>query len=86
MIVIRRVRDGPVFACQASQAVWEASGGVVAPNGGVMRTSILGVYKCHDIEQVKRNTLEICKVTHADPRYAVRCWTSKLSDVDKTDL
>ena len=34
-----------------------------------MRTSILGCYQFEDINKVKENTLQICKVTHASPKY-----------------
>lgn len=53
---------------QASEFVWDANNRNIAPNGAVMRTSILGVHQYQDIEQVKKNTLDVCKITHADPR------------------
>ena len=53
---------------QASYDIWDKSGRAVAPNGGIMRTSILGAYKYNSISDVHKNTLDICKVTHADPR------------------
>ena len=53
--------------------MWENSGRQVAPNGGVMRTSILGVHDFGDIEKVIENTKAACKVTHADPRCIASC-------------
>lgn len=51
-----------------SYEVWDKSQRNVAPNGAVMRTSLLGLHQWQDLETVVRNTLEICKVTHHDPR------------------
>ncbi len=53
---------------QASFDIWDKGGRNMAPNGGVMRTSILGVYKYQSLKDVMENTLNICKVTHSDPR------------------
>uniref|UniRef100_A0A0B7BD36 ADP-ribosylglycohydrolase n=1 Tax=Arion vulgaris TaxID=1028688 RepID=A0A0B7BD36_9EUPU len=47
---------------------WENSQRNIAPNGAVMRTSILGIHQWDDLDSVFRNTLEICKTTHYDPR------------------
>ena len=58
---------------QAARDIWESSGRVVAPNGGVMRTSILGVHDFGDIDKVIANTKEACQVTHADPRCIASC-------------
>jgi len=45
----------------------------LAANGAVMRTSILGVPCFHKISNVIKNTKQICKVTHADPRCLASC-------------
>ncbi|KAK3739518.1 hypothetical protein QZH41_016189, partial [Actinostola sp. cb2023] len=58
---------------QAAHYVWEMSGKWVAPNGGVMRTSILGIQDFSNIDTVISNTRKICKVTHADPRCIASC-------------
>lgn len=58
---------------EAAKYVWEYSGRVIAPNGGVMRTSILGVHEFGDIDAVIANTVAACKVTHADPRCIASC-------------
>lgn len=52
----------------AAEDVWVRSGREVAPNGGVMRTSVLGVFQYDTPTKVHENTLAICKVTHTDPR------------------
>ena len=49
------------------------SGHKFAPNGGVMRTSVLGTFQFHDLDQVIANTTNACKVTHADPRCIASC-------------
>lgn len=53
---------------QASYNVWVRGECKGAPNGGVMRTSILGIHNHHDIDRVIQNTIAMCRVTHADPR------------------
>lgn len=58
---------------KAAEYVWDSSGRFVAPNGGVMRTSILGVHNFGDINAVIENTKAACKVTHADPRCIASC-------------
>ena len=58
---------------QAAQDVWECSGRYLAPNGGVMRTSIVGTLQFYDLEKVIANTTNACKVTHADPRCIASC-------------
>lgn len=57
----------------AAEYVWKSSGRIVAPNGGVMRTSILGIHDFGDIDAVIANTMAACKVTHADPRCLASC-------------
>ncbi|CAB4030974.1 Hypothetical predicted protein [Paramuricea clavata] len=58
---------------QAAHDIWVKSGYFVAPNGGVMRTSILGTMQYHDLPKVIENTKNACKVTHADPRCVASC-------------
>ncbi|GFO06438.1 adpribosylglycohydrolase superfamily protein [Plakobranchus ocellatus] len=48
--------------------VWDKSNRNIAPNGAVMRTSICGLHQWQNLESVVKNTLEICKCTHHDPR------------------
>ncbi|XP_033745094.1 ADP-ribosylarginine hydrolase Tri1-like isoform X2 [Pecten maximus] len=52
----------------AADLVWTANGKVMAPNGAVMRTSILGVHMYEDIDLVVKNAIAIARTTHADPR------------------
>lgn len=47
---------------------WDRNGRKIAANGSVMRTSILGLHQWQDLEAVVRNTKEIGKTTHSDPR------------------
>ena len=37
-----------------------------------MRTSILGIHDWWDTDTVEKNAVDICKVTHRDPRYKNR--------------
>lgn len=57
----------------AAKASWEKTARNAAPNGGIMRTSILGVWEYHDISKVKANAETICKITHYDPRCIGSC-------------
>jgi len=56
-----------------AQAVWESKGRQVAPNGAVMRTSVLGVWDYPNVSQVKANAEQVCQLTHADPRCVGSC-------------
>ncbi|KAM7442122.1 hypothetical protein ABFA07_008861 [Porites harrisoni] len=58
---------------EAAKYVWEFSGRYLAPNGGVMRTSVLGIHDFGNIDEVISNTMAACKVTHADPRCVASC-------------
>jgi ADP-ribosylglycohydrolase len=57
----------------ASTAIWEESGRNLAANGGVMRTSVVGLWDFNDSEKIKQNAANICKLTHADPRCTGSC-------------
>ncbi|XP_035675986.1 uncharacterized protein LOC118415448 [Branchiostoma floridae] len=57
----------------AALQVWQKSGGTSAPNGAVMRTSILGVQNYTDLPTVVSNTRAFCLTTHADPRCVASC-------------
>jgi ADP-ribosylglycohydrolase len=58
---------------KVAHQVWEKSGKTLAANGGVMRTSILGVWDYNDLNKVKNNAEAACKITHADPRCIGSC-------------
>jgi len=45
----------------------------MAANGGVMRTSILGVWDYQDPGQLALHAEEACKITHYDPRCILSC-------------
>ncbi|CAF4630274.1 unnamed protein product [Didymodactylos carnosus] len=47
---------------RASEDIWEKSNRNVAPNGAIMRCSILGLYQYEQINQVIANTVNIAKV------------------------
>lgn len=52
-----------------AEKVWEMSGKRSAANGGVMRTSVIGLLG----ENVEKYAAEICRLTHADPRCVGSC-------------
>lgn len=52
-----------------AEKVWEMSGKRSAANGGVMRTSVIGLLG----ENVEKYAAEICRFTHADPRCVGSC-------------
>eukprot|EP01097_Dermamoeba_algensis_P007648 TRINITY_DN4891_c0_g1_i3.p1 TRINITY_DN4891_c0_g1~~TRINITY_DN4891_c0_g1_i3.p1 ORF type:complete len:246 (+),score=75.45 TRINITY_DN4891_c0_g1_i3:28-738(+) len=51
-----------------AETVWLESGKQVAANGAVMRTSICGIPSFYDIDTIEEQAIDMCKVTHADPR------------------
>eukprot|EP00795_Rhopilema_esculentum_P012957 gene12957-3720_t len=58
---------------KAAYVVWDSSQRNIAPNGAVMRTSILGIHEFMSLEKVKENTVNVCKCSHADPRCIASC-------------
>ncbi|CAD5116266.1 DgyrCDS5173 [Dimorphilus gyrociliatus] len=58
---------------ESAKRVWINSNQNAAPNGGVMRTSILGIYEFQDLNKVAENTVKVCRVTHYDPRCSASC-------------
>ncbi|MCL1466413.1 ADP-ribosylglycohydrolase family protein [Argonema galeatum] len=52
----------------AAQKFWEDSEQQAAANGGVMRTSVLGIWEYPFPEKVKQNAEQVCQITHYDPR------------------
>lgn len=56
-----------------AQRFWEKSWRHAAANGGVMRTSALGIWEYPFPAKVKYNAEEVCKITHADPRCLGSC-------------
>lgn len=73
---VHAVVSHPVFLSDpqaAARAVWEQSGECMAANGGVMRTSVLGVWQVHDPQAVRDNAAQVCRITHYDPRCVGSC-------------
>ncbi|KAG0364087.1 hypothetical protein BGZ54_007857, partial [Gamsiella multidivaricata] len=56
---------------KAAFDIWNSKGRMLAANGAVMRTSVLGIESFWDEARVVENTLAAAKVTHADPRSVV---------------
>lgn len=62
----------PIFAekpIYLSKMVWELKGKNNAPNGGLMRTSVVGLWPYNVIE----NAINVCRMTHYDPRCVCSC-------------
>ncbi|MBW4495710.1 MAG: ADP-ribosylglycohydrolase family protein [Oscillatoria princeps RMCB-10] len=57
---------------EVAQRFWENSWRQAAANGAVMRTSALGIWEYPFPDKVKYNAEEVCKITHADPRYTLK--------------
>jgi ADP-ribosylglycohydrolase len=59
---------------KAAASVWETVGHKDLPgNGAIVRTAVLGVCQFDDLDAVEKNTMEMSRVTHADPRCAASC-------------
>lgn len=54
---------------EVSQMVWKMSGCQSAANGGLMRTSVVGLFP----KEVRTCAENICKLTHYDPRCVGSC-------------
>ncbi len=62
----------PIYAKDpivVSKKVWELKGRDNAPNGGLMRTSIIGLWPY----EVETNAMNVCQMTHFDPRCVASC-------------
>ena len=54
---------------KAAEIFWNLSGKNSAPNGAIMRTSVIGLEK----SGYKEDAIDICKLTHYDPRCVGSC-------------
>eukprot|EP00735_Rhodelphis_limneticus_P002474 TRINITY_DN1335_c0_g1::TRINITY_DN1335_c0_g1_i1::g.19941::m.19941 TRINITY_DN1335_c0_g1::TRINITY_DN1335_c0_g1_i1::g.19941 ORF type:complete len:567 (-),score=87.18,sp/Q9Z2V5/HDAC6_MOUSE/45.45/5e-21,ADP_ribosyl_GH/PF03747.9/1.2e+03,ADP_ribosyl_GH/PF03747.9/9.1e-59,zf-UBP/PF02148.14/9.5e-17,zf-UBP/PF02148.14/3.2e+03 TRINITY_DN1335_c0_g1_i1:73-1773(-) len=59
----------------AAKDIWERTNRMLAANGAVMRTSILGIPNFPDPEAVHNQTRDCALITHADPRCVASCVT-----------
>lgn len=57
---------------KAAEILWRDSGKLTATNSALSRTAILGTLHYNAIGTVIKNTLDICNITHPDPRWV--CW------------
>jgi len=57
----------------ASEGFWRSAGCQQAANGGIMRTSLLGLWQNDSPEAVRANAAAACRVTHFDPRCVASC-------------
>ena len=56
-----------------AEEYWESKGRISAPNGGVMRTSPLGIWQYLEPKKIRYNAETVCRITHADPRCLGSC-------------
>lgn len=61
--------DYVLYPQKVANAVWELSRGRAAANGGIMRTSVVGLLR----DDVERYACEICGLTHSDSRCLGSC-------------
>lgn len=66
VLAIREYEEKPF---EVSKMVWEMSRRQSAANGGLMRTSVVGLFP----KEVKRCAEDICQLTHYDPRCIGSC-------------
>ena len=69
-----RHRDFLTDPFKAANERWELSHREAAPNGGIMRTSVIGLLP----DNVEVNAILACKVTHFDPRCIGSCVIASL--------
>lgn len=70
---VLRLPEYTKYPHKASYLIWNLRKKQSAPNGGVMRTSVLGCFRYWDWQQVKTHCEDICKITHYDPRCVASC-------------
>ncbi len=58
---------------RAAELIWRNRRRDLAPNGAVMRTSILGLWRHRDHEQLWADAEAVCRITHHDPRCVDSC-------------
>ena len=58
---------------KVAHRVWEATGKRAAANGGIMRSSVIGLWRSEHRQEVHRNAADVCRITHADPRCVASC-------------
>jgi ADP-ribosylglycohydrolase len=66
----------PAFRQQplrASHRNWYETGRQQAANGGVMRTTPLGLWQWWHRDQIEKNAEHVCQITHFDPRCVASC-------------
>ena len=72
-----------------SKKIWEQTGAQSAPNGAIMRTSVVGIWK----DNVENNAITAAQITHYDPRCVGSAvissiiinqliWYNKIFDID----
>lgn len=71
-VINRREFEDDPHSC--AKGFWSDSGKSVAPNGAVMRTSIIGALGLISGKLMLKHAEDFCKVTHWDPRCVYSCF------------
>ncbi len=58
---------------KAAKEAWEASGKNAAANGALMRNAIVGIWDYKNQSRVRKNSIDICRLTHYDQRCVDSC-------------
>ena len=61
------------FPYKGSELVWKMKGKDLAPNGALMRNSIVCLIEHQDLDKVLKNCENIARLTHHDPRCIDSC-------------
>ncbi len=64
-------RGKDLFA--ASRKVWQAHGGDVAGSGSMARVAPIGMFRRVAFKELIQETLDVCRLTHMDPRCVDSC-------------
>ncbi len=62
-----------LYPHKASELLWNMKKRDLAPNGALMRNSIVCIYRYHDLDSVLINCENIARLTHHDPRCIDSC-------------
>lgn len=61
------------FPHKGAELVWKMKGKNIAPNGALMRNSIVCLFQYQELDQVLQNCETVAKLTHFDPRCIDSC-------------
>lgn len=71
--VLEYLREYPARTIIAARKFWYHSNGVTAGNGSLMRCAPTALFRCHNIEELVRESILASQITHFDPRCCEAC-------------